>query len=134
MAEDTTKKRSLRKTQTVRERAEKASSDSAAPRRLSGTKGKVAKPFRAAARVGRKEYHPITLPDNRLGRLLNRRARLLPRFFAEAWAELREVSWPGRKETTKLTIAVFIFAIVFGLLIALLDFGLDKLFRGVILN
>ncbi|MCA9346738.1 preprotein translocase subunit SecE, partial [Candidatus Saccharibacteria bacterium] len=44
-----------------------------------------------------------------------------------------DVTWPGRKDTWKLVFAVFIFAIVLGILIALLDYGLENLFRKVIL-
>ena len=48
--------------------------------------------------------------------------------------ELRSVSWPSLKESTKLTSAVLLFSIVFGLFIAVVDFGLDKLFKQVLLK
>jgi hypothetical protein len=50
-----------------------------------------------------------------------------------AWKELRQVTWPGRKETRQLTLAVFVFATVFGLMVTLTDYGLDKVFKKVIL-
>ena len=65
---------------------------------------------------------------------MNKRRRVIPRFFREAFQELRLVTWPGRKETWKLTTAVFVFAIVFGIAIAITDYGLDKLFRNIILK
>jgi preprotein translocase subunit SecE len=55
-------------------------------------------------------------------------------YFKNSWKELRQVTWPGRKETWKLTFAVFMFAIVFGTIIALVDYGLDKVFRHLILK
>ena len=65
------------------------------------------------------------MPDNKVGRFLNKRRSFIPRYFKESWQELRKVTWPNRKETTKLTLAVFTFAIVFGLLVAIVEFGLD---------
>lgn len=51
-----------------------------------------------------------------------------------SWKELRQVTWPGRKETAQLTIAVSIFAIGFGFLVAIIDYGFSKLFEEVILK
>ncbi len=126
------KKRSVVKKETVRERGEK-SSVSRKPRRLRQTAANAAKPLKAAKRLGGKEYH-LPLPDSRVGRVLSKRIRLFPRFFGNAWRELRQVEWPNRKETAKLTLAVFIFAIAFGAVIAITDYGLDKLFRKVLLR
>ena len=58
---------------------------------------------------------------------------LLIDYVSSSWQEVKQVSWPNRKETAKLTVAVFAFAIVFGVFVAIIDFGLDKLFREVIL-
>jgi preprotein translocase SecE subunit len=59
---------------------------------------------------------------------------LVPPYFRNSWRELRQVTWPSRKETRQLTSAVLIFAIIFGVLIAITDYGLDKLFKKVILK
>ena len=80
-----------------------------------------------------REYY-LPLPDTRIGRFLNKKRHIFPLYFRESARELKQVSWPSRKETWKLTLAVFIFAIIFGLLAAVVDFGLDKLFRKVILK
>lgn len=137
MAEDKKKVRRLKNTETVRERAEKATNAPEKPRRLRTAAGKaaqpIAKPVKKAAAVGRREYY-LPLPDNRLGRFLNKRRRILPKFFREAWTEVRLVAWPNAKETFKLSLAVFIFAIAFGLLITVVDYGLDKLFKQLILS
>jgi preprotein translocase SecE subunit len=72
-----------------------------------------------------------TKPIRAIGRFLKK--VLLINYFISAWREVRQVSWPNRKETINLTFAVFIFAISFGIFIAIIDFGLDKLFREVLL-
>lgn len=59
---------------------------------------------------------------------------LVPRYFRNSWKELRQVAWPSRRESFQLTGAVIIFALFFGLAIALVDFGLDKLFKQVLLK
>ena len=134
MADQKTPKRRMRKSsETVRQRAASEAQDSAKPRRLRRSLNEAGRPLQAARDVGRKEYY-LPLPDNKLGRFLNKRRRAMPRYFREAWSELRQVVWPSRKETWKLTLAVFTFAIVFALLVSLTDYGLDKLFRKVLLR
>ncbi len=116
---------------TVRERANTAK----APKnnRIRKSTSKVAKPLQKAHKFGQKEYH-VPLPDNKLGRLLSKRGRLVPKFLREAWAEIKLVTWPNRRETYRLTVAVFIFAVVFGVMVALLDMGMDKIFKEVIIQ
>jgi preprotein translocase SecE subunit len=55
-------------------------------------------------------------------------------YFRRSWQELKHVTWPTRREGRRLTTAVIIFSIVFGALIAVVDYGLDKLFRQVLLK
>lgn len=64
----------------------------------------------------------------------SRRFHIFPKILRNAWAEIRQVTWPGRKETFRLTIAVLIFSIIFGAFVAALDYGLGKLFKEVILG
>jgi preprotein translocase SecE subunit len=129
----TTKKRIRKGPQTVRERArDAASAKDKKPRRLRRASGVAARPLKAVRRLGRKEYY-LPLPDSRLGRFLNKRRSLVPRYFRESWQELRLVTWPGRKETWQLSLAVFIFAIVLGLAVSVVDYGLNNLFRKVLL-
>lgn len=59
---------------------------------------------------------------------------LVPTYFVNSWREVRQVTWPNRRETWRLTMAVFIFAVVFGALIAGVDKVLDLLFKKVILK
>lgn len=127
-------KRKLKKIETVRERSQK--SDSAKkPRRIKRAVSTAGKPIKAASKLtGRKYYLPIKLPDNRIGRFLAKEKQLMPKYFREAWHELKLVQWPSRRETIKLSLAVFIFALVFGGLVWVVDYGLDNLFRKVLIN
>lgn len=134
MAEQSKKKRRVvKKTETVRERATKAAEGPKKPRRLRTTASKVSRPIKAAHRVGQKEYY-LPMPDNRIGRFLNKRRSVIPKFFRSSWAEVRQVTWPTWRETVKLTSAVFVFAIAFSLLIAVVDYGLDKVFKELLVQ
>ena len=59
---------------------------------------------------------------------------IIPPYFKNAAKELKLVTWPTTRQTTSLTIAVLLFAVVFGAIIAGVDFGLDKLFKHFILR
>jgi preprotein translocase SecE subunit len=56
---------------------------------------------------------------------------LIPRYFRSAAHELRLTTWPSRKQSRQLTLAVVIFAVVFGVFVYVLDLGLDKLFKEI---
>ena len=59
---------------------------------------------------------------------------LLPVYVRNSWKELKLVTWPSLKLSRQLTFAVLMFAVVFGAAIAGVDWGLDKLFRQVLLK
>lgn len=59
---------------------------------------------------------------------------VVPKYFRNSWKELRQVAWPDRRQTWRLTWAVIAFAVVFGIVIAIVDFGLDKLFKELLLK
>lgn len=127
------KKRVLKKSETVREKAAKKEVIKK-PHRLRKVTTTVKRPLGAARRIGAMEYHPIKLPDNKVGKFMTTNRKVTPKFFREAWAEVKQVTWPNRKETAKMTLAVFTFAIIFSLLIGVVDYGLDRLFRELLLN
>jgi preprotein translocase SecE subunit len=123
----TPKRRLVKKAETVREKTEKAAEKSAAqPRRLQATKRRAGAPFRAAgkgaSRLGK--YKPFRI----FGFIL------VPPYFRNSWKELRQVTWTKPKESLRLTFAVVSFATVFGVLVAILDYGLDKVFKEVLLK
>lgn len=128
MAQETAKpkRQVIKKAETVREKAEKAAESSKQPRRLSATRTKAGAPFRAAGR-GLKKAGRVK-PLRILGFIV------VPPYFRNSWKELRQVTWPNFRISLRLTFAVIAFAIVFGALIALLDFGLDKVFKQVLLK
>jgi preprotein translocase SecE subunit len=59
---------------------------------------------------------------------------LVPPYFRSSWRELRQVTWPSRKQTRQLTGAVIVFSVVFGVIVAVFDYGLDRLFKQVIVK
>ena len=128
-----------RKLETVRERSENTPVNKSRVRKVATTAKKASGPLRVVGRFLSKLAHPFkfllapfkTKPARFIGRILNK--VLLINYFMSAWKELRQVTWPGRKETRQLTLAVFVFATVFGLMVTLTDYGLDKVFKKVIL-
>ncbi len=117
------KKVRMRKALTIREQAELTRAKDEASREPSETKLSAVK---------------NKLPGASIGRLLRTLLRplrwLVPTYFVNAWREVRQVTWPNRRETWRLTLAVFIFAIVFGSLVAGVDKGIDEIFKKVILK
>ena len=59
---------------------------------------------------------------------------LLPLYFRNSWKELKQVTWPNFKLSRQLTLAVIIFAIFFGISIALVDSGLSRIFKVILLK
>jgi len=56
------------------------------------------------------------------------------RYVHSSFSELKEVTWPTRREGLRLTSAVIMFSVVFGALIAVVDYGLDKVFKQLLLK
>ncbi len=120
--------RRIRKVETVREKVEKTEEQrigigTVIWRGFTAPLGWIG---RGVARLGRnlgevKVLHVISLI-------------LWPRYFRNSWRELRQVTWTNGKQSRQLTTAVVLFATIFGVLIALLDFGLDKVFKQVLLK
>ena len=111
---------------TVRELAEAARTkeENPKPKRVRGALAKQAAPIRKL-KLGQKA--PIKAFKKAL-------AWIVPRYFVNSFRELRLVQWPNRRETWRLTLAVFVFAIVFGAMVAGVDKGLDELFKKVVLK
>lgn len=136
---ETKKKRVIKKAETVRERVERG--EQPGKRRVvKGTGSLVAKPFKAVGRAVAFVLRPFsfllipfkTKPARFVGRILS--SILLFKFFRESWQELRQVQWPTAKETYRLTVAVFIFAVIFGAIVAALDEGLGIIFKKLFVD
>jgi preprotein translocase SecE subunit len=118
---------------TVRERNEavRVKEESAKPGRVKSTASLAAKPVKKLRLGDRKPIKLAAKPFRLLKKVL---AWIVPSYFINSWREVKQVQWPGRKETWRLTLAVFIFAIVFGALVAGVDKGLDEIFKKVVLK
>jgi preprotein translocase SecE subunit len=134
-------KRVLKKASpTVRERSEQAANSTPKQQRVRRTARKATAPLRIIGRFVAKIIRPFrfllwpfkTRPARFVGRILAK--IFFVNYFRESWQELRKVTWPGRRETLQLTFAVFVFAIVFGLMITIVDYGLNKLFEQILLK
>ena len=130
MADSESKKTSKRRLKapgdTVREQAEKAQAAADTPSRGS-------RRLKTAADATQKSRGLIAkVFDRQPFRFIG--LIIFPRFMRNAFGELKLVTWPNRRETTRLTIAVIIFAIIFGVTITIVDYGLDKIFRAIIIE
>ena len=56
----------------------------------------------------------------------------LGRYLRDSWREIRQVRWPTRKATWKMTLAVLIYTAIFVLFISLLDLFFKWLFSLII--
>jgi preprotein translocase subunit SecE len=52
-------------------------------------------------------------------------------FVAEAWQELKKVTWPNRKETLGTTIVVIILVFLIAAFLGMVDMGLSALLKRV---
>ena len=109
--------------ETMRERADKATQELEAKQKSDRQLSlpKADKPKRKLPTPVRIVWRPIAW----VGR------HIIPGYFKSAFRELRQTTWPSRKQSRQLTMAVVIFAVVFGAFVSILDYGLDKLFKEV---
>lgn len=120
-------KRRLRTQPTLREKTERASD--ARGKSSSNVRRKLASPFRTVGRAFAKVWRSKALAPLRfIGRII------VPRYFRNAFAELKLVQWPKAGLVWRLTGAVLVFGIVMGLAVAGLDWAFEKLFREVLLG
>ena len=59
---------------------------------------------------------------------------IYPRYIRNSFKELQDVTWPKFHDSLKLTYAVIIFAVLFGAAVALVDLGLGKIFKIILLK
>ena len=117
---------------TVRERQiAAAKKDDRKPRRIGRISSRAVAPIK---KLNLGQRRPIRL----LARLFRPVAKVLswlaPKYLINSWREVRQVIWPSRRETWRLTLAVFVFAVIFGALVAGVDKGLDEIFKKVVLK
>jgi preprotein translocase SecE subunit len=84
-------------------------------------KSRIPKPIR-------KFFKVVFSPIRWIGR------KFVPRYFKNSFNELRLVTWPNWKESRQLTTAVVLFSLILCIAVSLVDSGLDKIFKKVILK
>lgn len=124
------KKPVLKKPVSMRESAAKKRAAAAKPKRVRKAAEAATKPAQAAGSILTKEIHVLPKSEKSFW---TRSRHILPRYFRESWAELKQVTWPGRIETWRLVGAVFMFSIVVGVFVWLVDMGFERLFKEIIL-
>ena len=131
------KKRRVKNPETFRERALKAGQEGDQPKRITKARGKLAGGiawiFRPLGKglawlAGLRIFSWLRRPLRFIGKLI------LPAYFRNSWKELKQVTWPRWRESRQLTFAVLIFAVIFGAGVALVDYGLDKVFQHLLLK
>lgn len=130
-------KRRVKNPETFRERSLKAVVASEKPslaRRLRSAAAKIIGPvirpvLGALGRLGDVQPFKAIYKLLRLIGLI-----VLPSYLRSSWKELKLVTWPNRKQSRQLTLAVLIFAVAFGAVVALVDYGLDRVFRNILLK
>lgn len=120
------------KSPTMREQATAEQSKRSKPRRLKAKASQAKKPLSSAKNFSQKEIH-LPFAHGKQDTFLHKKRSFIPAYFRESWQELKQVDWPNRRQTFKLSVAVIMFAVVFAFMIAIVDYGLDKLFRRIIL-
>jgi preprotein translocase SecE subunit len=55
-------------------------------------------------------------------------------FLISPFREIRLVTWPDWKTTLRLTFAVVCFSVIFGIMVSLLDWGFEIIFKKVFLH
>lgn len=146
MAEQSRKKRRLRApSETVREKAVKAQEEAGAPTKSSAWQAfwrGIFWPLRIIWLGIAWLSHQV--PLRQIGHGLRWFFSLKPfrvlalilglKFAASSLREVKLVTWPTWRQSLRLTGAVIIFSVIFGSLIAAVDYGLDKLFKQIILK
>lgn len=131
MAKKNEEKSSKKPKTSLRERNIKAAEAKDKPKRIRKVATTAVKPVGKVGEVMKREYH--VLPQKQNPGFFTKSRKITPSYFSNSWKELRKVQWPNFKNTWKLVFAVFVFAIGLGIAISLLDFGLEKIFKQIIL-
>jgi preprotein translocase SecE subunit len=123
-------KRIVKNPETFRERALKATESADQPNqsaKLKQATGQAIAPVSSSVRSTARRLNAFP-PLRLIGKII------FPVYFRKSWQELRLVTWPNWKESRRLTFAVLVFAVIFGAVIAAVDYGLDKIFRSILLK
>lgn len=124
-------RRKLRPAQTIREKSLAANEvKPLKPKQRSIVTRKIASLFKeTSTNLSRyKSFKLLVKVLKFVGRIL------VPAYIRGSLAEIKLVTWPSRRETRRLTLAVIGFAVVFGIVVSSLDYGFGRLFKIIILG
>lgn len=135
------KRRVVKNPETFRERAIKANTQSEKPKRehkLRRVPAKVVRPVSEPVAKGTRKLFQIQ-PFKAIGWFFKQLFRIIglvvfPKYVRGSFRELKQVTWPNWKLSRQLTYAVLIFAVIFGVSIAIVDWGLGKVFKQILLK
>lgn len=135
--ESTKPKRRVKNPESFRERAIKASEASERPKRVHKVRaaiGSIVSPIFTPLARGLRAFFGLSI-FRPIGKVLKFIGKIVfPTYFRNSLRELKYVTWPTWKQSRQLTFAVLVFAVVFGATVALVDYGLDKVFRQLLLK
>jgi len=60
--------------------------------------------------------------------------KLLNSFFSGAMLELKQITWPSKKETINLMKVVIIFSIVMAIFLGIVDYGFSTIMQTFVLK
>ena len=89
-------------------------------------KSKIGEPFQKITKI--KAIKPLFIAMHLIGLVI------YPKYIRNSFKELKDVTWPKFGDSLKLTYAVIIFAVIFGAAVALVDLGLGKIFKVILLK
>jgi preprotein translocase SecE subunit len=132
-SEPTAPKRRVRNPETFRERAVKATAENDKPPRRRPIRSSFSTFFRPIGRTLTRIFSVQPFKSVKwLAKLIGK--IVFPTYFRNSARELKLVQWPNWKQSRQLTFAVLAFAVVFGAAIAGVDYGLDKVFKAILLK
>lgn len=83
-------------------------------------------------------FSKLTAPvrNSRIWKFLRRTVLRSPfkGYFKNSWKELREVQWPDRRTSWKLTFTVIVFSVVFAVITTSLDYGFERIAKQIFLK
>lgn len=65
-------------------------------------------------------------------RVLTAPFRALGRYLRDSWHEIRQVRWPDRRLTWKMTLSVIVYVVIFSVIIMLLDMFFSFIFNLIL--
>lgn len=130
-------KHRLKNPESFREKLAKASDEKTKPKKV---RTKITWPIKLLKRIfrpivngyrklkGIKQLKPLFIVLAFIGRII------FPKYIRTSFEELKKVTWPSFKQSRRLTYAVLIFALIFGISVAVVDWGLGKIFKPLLLK